>query len=204
MTALVVREARPADVDAVVPLMHESSRALLDFSFGVAGRDPRAVLRRDFLAGRGVFGCAHQTVVEGAGFVVATMTTYPGRRYRWLTLATALSAARELGLVGFVRFVARSLAVAPLFAPPRPGALFLANACVAESHRGRGLFSKLLAHAVDGARAAGLDAVELDVSFGNARAQAAYEHLGFRVIGERAYTGRHEIDGFRRMQLALR
>jgi ribosomal protein S18 acetylase RimI-like enzyme len=184
--------------------MHESSRALIDFSFGVARRDPRAVLRRDFLAGRGVFGCAHQTVIEGGGSVVATMTTYPGRRYRALTFATTLSAGLELGLVGFVRFVARSLAVAPLFAPPRPDALFLANACVAESHRGCGLFSKLLAHAVERARAAGLEAVELDVSFGNTGAQAAYQHLGFRVVGERAYRGRHPIDGFRRMRLALR
>ena len=43
--------------------------------------------------------------------------------------------------------------------------------------------------------------VELDVSYGNVRAQRLYERLGFTVTGEKPAPVGSPLDGFRRMTL---
>ncbi len=174
----LLREARIEDADDVVPLMYESSRGLIDYSFRFPGDEPTSFLRSDFVAGRGIFGYQNQLVAVDGDKVVATMTMYAGRRATALTLQTMRSAFRHWRLGRFFAFVGRSLAVAPLFIKPRRDGIFLANACVAESHRGRGLFTKLYAHGVE-VHGTTARVVELDVSFDNDNAQRVYEHLGF-------------------------
>jgi GNAT superfamily N-acetyltransferase len=199
---IVLREARIEDADDVVPLMYESSRGLIDYSFRFPGDEPTGLLRRDFVGGRGIFGYQNQLVAVDGDKVVATMTMYRGHRATALTLQTMRSAFRHWRLDRFFAFVGRSLAIAPLFIKPRRDGIFLANACVAQSHRGRGLFTKLHSHGTE-VHGATASVVELDVSFGNENARRVYEHLGFRVTGERAYRGRHALDGFRRMERAI-
>ena len=202
MSALSFRAARPDDADAVVPLMHESSRGLIDASFDFGAGDAADFLRHDFLRGGGLFGFRNQMVVIADGRVIASATVYPGRDLNRLSLRTTRSALAHFSLLRFSRVVWRSLALTTLFAPPRRDSLFLANACVAADQRGRGVFSALLAH-LRATRDPALIAVELDVSFGNPRAQQLYQRLGFVVTGERPYRGKRALDGFRRMQLAL-
>ena len=199
-SGLQFRRARPEDADAVVPLIYESSRGLIDacFRFGDAGPEP--FLRHDFLRGDGLFGYRHQIVALAAdGQLVATMTAYRGRDVTRLSLQTLRSAWATLSLGRFLRAVCRSLALAPLFATPRRDGLFLANGCVVAERRSQGLFSAFLAHvcATDDPT---LRVIEFDVSFGNERARQLYERLGFVVVGERPYRGRRALDGFRRMQ----
>jgi ribosomal protein S18 acetylase RimI-like enzyme len=190
---LTIRAARPADADAAVPLMHESSRALIDATFG---RHAIAVLRRDFLRGKGLFGYRYQLVgVRPDGDIVATMTAYPGRRYRRLGLHTLVSAV-PLGPVPLAGVVRRTLAVSTLFAPPARDGLFIANLCVDAGHRGRGYGSLLIHRATAVYRPR---VIELDVSFGNTRAQRLYERLGYKVTRETATPPDSGLDGFRRM-----
>jgi ribosomal protein S18 acetylase RimI-like enzyme len=190
---LILRAARPSDVDAVVPLMHESSRALIDATFG---RHASAVLRRDFLRGKGIFGYRYQIVgVEPDGGVAATLTAYPGRRYRRLALHTLCSAG-PLGPVPLTGVVRRTLAVSGLFAPPARDGLFLANICVAAEHRGRGYGSMLIQRATAMYQPR---VIELDVSFANTRAQRLYERLGYKVTRETPAPPGSGLDGFRRM-----
>jgi ribosomal protein S18 acetylase RimI-like enzyme len=190
---LTIRAARPADADAVVPLMHESSRALIDATFR---RHASAVLRRDFLRGKGIFGYRYQLVgVRPDGEIVATMTAYPGRRYRRLALHTLVS-AMPLGPVPLAGVVRRTLTVSTLFAPPARDGLFIANLCVDAGHRGRGYGSLLIHRATAMYRPR---VIELDVSFGNTRAQRLYERLGYNVTRETAAPPGSGLDGFRRM-----
>ena len=200
-TVLRLRPARPEDIERVVPLMHDSSRDLIDAVFGDVAP---GLLRRDFLAGRGVFGYRQQVV--GAlpeGEVVATMTVYEGRRYRRLSVRTLASTAGHVGPRRLLPLARRSRAVADLFVPPSRDAVFLANVCVAAGQRSRGHGSVLVRHAAQVARERGARAVELDVSVSNIRARQLYERLGFRVIEVRHDVSGHRLDGFCRMSLPL-
>jgi ribosomal protein S18 acetylase RimI-like enzyme len=190
---LILRVARPADADVVVPLMHDSSRDLIDATFG---RHASTVLRRDFLRGRGIFGYRNQIVgVRPDGAVLATLTAYPGRRYRRLALHTLYSTV-PLGPVPLAGVVRRTMALSALFAPPVRDGLFLANVCVAAEHRGQGYGSLLLRQVTAAYRPR---VIELDVSFTNTRAQRLYERLGYRVTRETAAPPGSGLDGFRRM-----
>ncbi len=203
MTELHFRPARPEDADAVVPLMYESSRGLVDACFRFGDDGPEPFLRRDFLRGDGIFGYRHQIVAIAAdGQLVATLTAYRGRDINRLSLHTLRSAFGALGVGRFLRAVWRSLALTSLFATPRRDSLFLANACVVADRRSQGLFAAFLAH-VCTTPDLSLTVAEFDVSFGNPRAQRLYERLGFVVVGERPYRGRRGLDGFRRMQRPL-
>jgi ribosomal protein S18 acetylase RimI-like enzyme len=193
------RSARPED--DIVALIYESSRSLLDYNYGFAAYDPRAFLRRDYLRGRGFFGYEHQVVGVADSRIVATITAYPGRMVRRLAFASTRSVLGHFSPLRAAIVLKRALSIAGLFAAPSQDALFLANACVAQEFRRRGIFSALLDHL---ARERHLPAMELDVSFSNASAQRLYETLGFKVVSERPYHGDLPLDGFRRMRKELR
>jgi ribosomal protein S18 acetylase RimI-like enzyme len=204
MIDLTFRDARPGDADEVVELMYQSSRALLDYSFRFDDADPRAFLRHEFLHGHGVFCHRRQRVGEApGGGVVATGTFYPGREANRLTTQTVRSGLRHFGPIRLAAVLWRTVEMAPLFITPRADGLFIANLCVAASHRGKGACSALIEHELRAAWVRGLRVAELDVSFSNVRAQHLYERLGFRVIEERPYRGKKALDGFRRMARPL-
>jgi ribosomal protein S18 acetylase RimI-like enzyme len=204
MSALRFRRARPDDADAVVPLMYESSRALLDYNFAFVGHDPRAFLRHDFERGGGIFGWRHQIVAtDEHDAIVATVTAYPSHTLGRLSRQTVRSVLAHFGVRRGVAVAWRSWHMRPLFIAPRRDSIFIANACVAASQRGRGIFPQLLGHALAVTRTPGLTCVELDVSFANVGAQKLYERIGFCVAGERPYRGPRALDGFRRLQRAL-
>jgi ribosomal protein S18 acetylase RimI-like enzyme len=199
------RRAVPGDVDAVVPLMHDSSREPLDATFTVGGRDAAAFLRHDFLRGEGIFGYRNQVVaLDPAGAVVGSATIYPGGRYRRLSTGTARSAATYFRPVQLVRVARRSLAAAAAFIPPGREAVYLGNLCVAAPVRGRGYGAELIEHIAGLAARRGFCAVELDVAFSNPRAQRLYERSGFRVTGECADPRGVRFGGTRRMTRRVR
>ncbi len=207
---LTMRRPRADEAAVVAALMVESSAALHDFCFTVGGVQAASFLTFAAAQADGIFGSGQQVVaVSTAGRVVATMTLYAGRDFRRLTWQTTRQIASFYGPWRALRVACRSLATLPLFTTPRRDGMFLANICVDRSVRGTGVFSLLLQEAVAEARRRGCRVLELDVSYGNDAARAAYEHLGFRVQGTRAYwswlqTQRWlRLEGFARMELVV-
>jgi hypothetical protein len=145
MTELYFRDAQPRDAAAVAPLLHESSRRLLDHVFGHG--DPLPFLRRDFRRGVGIFGWRHLVLAVASGEVICTQTYYPGGMYPRLLRASLASGLMHFGPVGLARLGWRSRALDAMFVPPREDGLFMANGCVAAPWRGRGVFTALIARA---------------------------------------------------------
>jgi ribosomal protein S18 acetylase RimI-like enzyme len=201
---LEIRPAQPQDVAQVVPLVHDSSRALLDATFGGCGGgqdEVMAFLRRDFLRGQGLFGYRSMLVaVTPDGRIVGAMTAYQGARYRRLGAATLLSVACHFGPLRFAAVARRMAVTGRLFIPPKPDSVFLANLCVAPGYRSRGYGRVLLEEAWRTARERGAQQVEFDVSSSNVRAQRLYERLGWIVVAERWPCCPRRGDGFRRME----
>jgi [ribosomal protein S18]-alanine N-acetyltransferase len=79
----------------------------------------------------------------------------------------------------------------------------LANLAVAPDARGRGVASLLLDRLLDGARAAGLTSVFLEVRVSNGAAASLYEKRGFREVGVRRdyYTRPREDARILRLEL---
>ena len=70
----------------------------------------------------------------------------------------------------------------------------IATVAVHPAHRGRGVGKRLVAAAVDYARAHGFHTVTLEVRVSNLRAQRLYRRFGLRVVGRRYgyYNDNHE------------
>lgn len=66
------------------------------------------------------------------------------------------------------------------------GELHVLSLATHPDHRRRGLGGRLLAHAIDAARAIGATLATLEVRTGNAPAIALYERCGFRTVHVRA------------------
>lgn len=87
-----------------------------------------------------------------------------------------------------------------MLAPPDAD---LANLAVAPWARGRGLGRALLEHAIDEARALGVEHVYLEVRPSNARALALYEGVGFRAVGVRRRYYRAPVEDARVLRLEV-
>lgn len=68
-------------------------------------------------------------------------------------------------------------------------ALYLGKLAVANAHRGRGLARQLVRLAHERARQQGLAFLELQVRIELIENQAAFAHMGFKIVGETAHTG---------------
>ena len=98
-----------------------------------------------------------------------------------------------LGLGGAVRAV---LGLRLAEHKPRPGELYIDGIAVTPDARGEGVGTGLLdeAHAI--AREGGFRWVRLDVVDTNARAQALYERLGYRVTRVQSFRHMERVVGF--------
>lgn len=210
LTAAAVRfrRATPADAAAVVPLIHCSGPAAFDYVFAVPGR-ARALdyLQRAFLQGDGEFGHRNHTVVEVDGVVAGVGAAWGSEA----NLRFAVAAARQIvtcyGLARAPGVIARGLRVEAVIQPPRPGTWYVAHLGVHPEARSRGLGESLVLHLLDEGRRRGCRTAELDVATTNARAEALYERLGFRVRGERTSAlanAQGTVPNHRRMVLELR
>ncbi|MCP1624661.1 GNAT family N-acetyltransferase [Pseudomonas nitroreducens] len=185
---LTFRRARPADVDAAVPLIYSSGPDAFDYAFARPGRNSAEdFLRYAFLQGGGQFGWRQHWVGEQDGQVVAAGTVFGGE----VNLSYMLAATRQifgyfgLGSAGVIR---RGLQLEKIICPPPRKTLYLAHLGVTPTLRGEGLGSQLIDHFLQIGRSSGLPMAALDVSTANPKAQALYERLGFCVQLERAST----------------
>lgn len=192
MMNLEFRPARFEDYTQVVPLIHESSRDLIDFCFALTAQSADGFLAHDFKRGKGIFGYLNQRVaITPNGEVHGTMTVYRSTDLGRLNQQSLLSIFSYFGWIQSFRVIYRMLLLSRQFQRPRADSVFIANVCVAARHRGKGICSALMNASLKPFQASGFNTAELDVSPSNSKAQRLYEYLGFQVV--------HESKNFRRM-----
>ena len=97
---------------------------------------------------------------------------------------------------GFLSACWRAALISLLDRPVQPDCLLMDGIFVADTARGQGIGTKLLAAIRDEAHAQGLSQVRLDVINTNPRARALYERFGFVARGEEQLGPFRHIFGF--------
>ncbi len=182
---IVFRPARPDDIDAAVPLIHQSGPAAFDYVFSVPGiGDAQAFLRHAFAEGGGEFGWRNHHVGELDGRVVVVGAAYGGDTHWPFTVAAARQILGHFGWGRGAGVIVRGLRVEGVIPPPSGAMLYLAHLAVHPELQGRGVGGALIDYLAALRRDPSLP-LTLDVSAANPRAQALYERLGFVVTRER-------------------
>jgi len=209
MTAsIAIRQARPADSGAAVPLIYSSGPAAFDFVFSHPRRGlPLDFLHRAFIDGSGEFGYRNHIVVEVDGAVIGVGAGYSGATALSFTLAAARQIIGQYGVAAGSGVIVRGLRVERVVPPPLAKDLFyIGHLGIAPDLRSRGIGRQMTDYLLQRGRAAGFSRAALDVSAANPRAQALYEKIGFRVIAEHRSTLRNRyasVPDHRRMEMAL-
>ncbi|REK71273.1 GNAT family N-acetyltransferase [Paenibacillus paeoniae] len=74
----------------------------------------------------------------------------------------------------------------------RPGTVELVNVAVSESHQGKGIGRQLVNHAIEQARSAGYQTIEIGTGNSSVGQLALYQKCGFRITGvDRDFFIRH-------------
>lgn len=200
-TPIVFRLARPDDIDAVVPLIHQSGPGAFDYVFSVpAVGDALAFLRHAYAAGDGEFGWRNHQVGELRGQVVAVGAAYGSDTHWNFTLAAARQILGHFQWRHGAGVIVRGLRVEGVIPPPSGEMLYLAHLAVQPGMQGQGIGRALIEHL---AAQAGSRLLALDVSAANPRAQALYERCGFVVTKERPSAlanGQGSVAPHRRMK----
>ncbi len=205
MKPFTFRRAVPEDVYQVVPLIHESSRKLLDTCFEWRAGDTEAFLILDYLRGRSLFGYENQFLaLNAAGQVIGTMTLYPSNRLLSLNLKTLFTAWRYYSLIRLIKVIRSTLGVSRLFKKPNSRGIFMANVCIAPEYRGQGIFRQLFEYGLSQIRPVETCIVQADVSYDNDNALKVYKKINFIVVKETADNSALGLQGFRRIELVLR
>lgn len=201
-----VRPAEPADADAAVPLIYASGTHEWDYGFATRRHPATDWIRAAFLGGSATESYRGYHVALVAGRVVGVGSFLPGAAFDTRnSLRLIREAIRAYGLTECWGVMRRTLRLMELMPPPGKDALFIQRVGVSPGLRGHGIGRALLDDRICAARADRLRCAVLDVAFTNPRAQALYERLGFRVMGERQLSVRPPVDvpPQRRMQLDL-
>jgi ribosomal protein S18 acetylase RimI-like enzyme len=170
------------DAHVATQLMHMSMLRLADFLFG--SNDPisaKSVLSRLFVQPRNRFSYQFADIAEVNGKAAGLLLSYPGRTMQHLEIPMGGQMVEILGVVGFARFVRRSL---PLVFRREAQAdeYFINTLAVLPECQEAGIGTHLLIVAEEKAKAASLRKCSLSVETGNYRARSLYERLGYRVV----------------------
>ncbi len=201
-----IRRAGAGDAEAAAPLIFSSGPDAYEYVFSVPGKPALEFLLFAFADGGGFAGCRNHHVATLDGRVVGTGAFYGTDEHPQLAREALAQSSRHYGMIGAVRIVRQSLPVSNMMPPPPTDALYVANLAVATDCRGAGIGGQLLEFAAALAQDRGKQALELDVSVRNPRAQALYERAGFRVLAERQFRGnrnRVDVPDHRRMRRDL-
>lgn len=186
MPAITFRPAQASDVDAAVPLIHQSGPAAFDFVFKVPAKgDAQAFLRHAFADGGGEFGWRNHHVGELDGRIVAVGAVYDGHSHWPFTMSAARQILRFYGWRFAAGVIARGLRVEKVIPPPQADMIYLAHLGVSPDLQGLGIGQALMGYLAACHASAVTWPLVLDVSSANGRAQALYERLGFSVVEER-------------------
>lgn len=203
MTGIHIRQATPADAEAVAPLIILTPGGLLDLL-----GDRRAALRvaRAAFTAKGT-GFAHDRALlaEVDGSVAGQITRFSGAEWATMRTRTGLVMVRAAGLRYGWRLI-RQGRIEERVMPHIPrDSLYVISLAVAPQCRSQGIGSALIRRVVEEAIGAGLRSVTLDVAASNDGGIRFYEREGFVTVAERQGPSRRGLPVFasRRMELAL-
>lgn len=203
---LQFRRADPGDVEKAIPLIHCSAAPSADYSYAVGRHTAIDYLRAAFVAGSGKLSYRGHVVAVLDGHVVGIGAFLRGAGYgrgRWKRIWRVTRFCGPLNCWTVLRRLAQ---LRGLWSLPGKDDLSIEHLGVMEDMRGKGIGSALLANQIEMARSKGIRRCILDVAATNPRAQALYERLGYRVVGESKAHVRSagiEVPEVKHMELVL-
>lgn len=201
-----IRQARPDDVQSVIPMIYSSGPHEFDYVFNVGDKTVRSYLSFAFPSRLGGQSYRVFTTAVSSGQVVGISAFYSGRDALRLNLGNFWNLLTFYGPRKLMKVIQRGLRMETILPPPEADAGFISQLGVKEEFRGCGIGTTLVQHLIERTRSMGLRKCVLDVAFTNPRAQELYERLGFRVIQENQWNHPDpevQIPGQRRMELAM-
>lgn len=199
---MLIRPAMPADTSSSVPLIHMSMGRVADFLFGCQdSAKAGCALTRLFALPHNRFSYQFADVVEEDGQVIGLGLNYPGNLIKSLEFSTGRQLLSFYGLVGFIRFLRKTLPLVPI-REAEPDEYFIHSLAVLPPFQGQGIGTRLLSWAEARAQAMGFTKSSLVVEVENRKARRLYERLGYRIVStQRAERLRRPMDsaGFHRM-----
>ncbi len=204
MPPFELRPAAPADIEALVPLIHSSGPETFDYVFvDRPGQTAADFLRSSLRREGGEHGYGHHFVVTHESEVVGAGTCFDGRDARGHTLAALRQILGYYGLRRGLGVIRRGLETESIVKPPKGRLHYIGHLGVTREWRGRGIGTQLVEHALEVGRQKGCTRAALDVSVENPQAQALYERLGFEVtalISSSYESPFGRVPSFRRME----
>jgi ribosomal protein S18 acetylase RimI-like enzyme len=206
MNELSIRPTTLRDVVPGAELIYSSMRRTADYLEG-SGKPQaaRRFLGRLFIRRHNRFSHEFTDVAVTNGEVAGLLLSFPGRLLGRLDRAMAAQLLQITGLVGFLRFVRRSL---PLMRVKEATAdqYFISTLAVSPHFQRQGIGARLLAYAESKALSAGFAQCTLTVDVENAPACRLYEREGYQIeetYRSRQLHSRTGHQGFHRMTKSL-
>lgn len=198
--ALVIRSARPEDVDLAVPMLRASMGGLANYLFDDQRRSLDEYLFIMYRADGHRFSWRYSFVAEADGRPVGYLLSYPGRDLNELQIRFLRKSPSLFGWGDTLRMVRRML---PLLDAPEAerDEYYISNVGVLPEYRSRGYGSQLMSFAEERARAERLEKCSLAVDETNVDAIRLYQKLGYRIVFTRRFKGRlaQKESGYHRM-----
>jgi ribosomal protein S18 acetylase RimI-like enzyme len=201
------RPAQAGDVKQAVPLIYSSGPEIFDFIFGhkVKGSALKYLISA-FLSEKGELGYQNFTLAVVDDNVVGSGACFNGSEKSKFMLPGALHIISYYGLVDCWRVMWNAVRVEQVIEPPKVDLHYIAYLGVAPEWRGQGIGTRMVHNLLEQGRRAKRTLAALDVAVHNPRAQALYERLGFKVVGERKSDLSNEfgvVGPHRRMEIYL-
>lgn len=186
--AIIIRPAISGDAVLASRLMYLSMGELADYLFGATHLSVDEILAGLFLLEGNRFSSSISDLAEWDGQPAGMLVSFPGREFTRRELNIGLGLLKLCGLWEVLRLSPRALSIASGVEAYRDE-YYLANMAVLPHFQGRGIGSRLLAHAEWKARGAGLKKCSLIVDTENPMARRLYERLGYQVVFTKTYPG---------------
>lgn len=201
------RPAQSGDVKQAVPLIYSSGPEIFDFIFGHKTKgSAHEYLTSAFLNGKGELGFQNLTLAVVDDLVVGSGTCFSGTEKSRFKLPGARHIISYYGLVDCWRVMLTAQRVEQVLIPPKVDLHYICYLGVAPEWRGQGIGTQMIRYLLEQGRRAKRTLAALDVSVDNPHAQALYERLGFKVVGERESDLSNEfgvVGPHRRMEIYL-
>lgn len=178
---LCCRTARSDDARECAPLVFASGEHEFRYFLGVSPERCIEFLSVAFGSTAGRFSWRrHSVAVDGSGVVVGVLAFHDGRSIRWDDASVVWMLTRHFGIWRAAQILLRGLALQKELPKPARDQTLMAHCAIAESMRGRGIFTALFRYATSDQPTGDFDrSLVLDVLVTNDTARTLYERLGF-------------------------